>query len=84
MLIDARESEDEETIEADLCSICGGAAGITIGRALIGSPADRDRPCSRAGAAHRRQARVPSGGSRVPRTIAAASAPVSTHGTISP
>jgi len=37
MFIDGRETEDKATIEADICIIGAGAAGITIAREFIGS-----------------------------------------------
>lgn len=40
MLIDAREVTRDSTLEADLCVIGGGAAGITIARELAGSGLD--------------------------------------------
>ncbi|MGH2349161.1 MAG: FAD-dependent oxidoreductase, partial [bacterium] len=37
MFVDFREPEAERDIEADLCIIGAGAAGITLARSLIGS-----------------------------------------------
>ena len=40
MLIDARELDEGRVIEADLCIVGAGPAGITIARELAGSPLD--------------------------------------------
>ncbi len=40
MLVDFRETEDGNEIDADLCIVGGGAAGITLASALIGTSLD--------------------------------------------